>query len=274
VSLKSGQVVTDATLYSNGQALQFSNSKATAKEQVNFTSSGDVVLWACAGQRGGSPKLRVSVNGTFTAPAQPITNSGAPQPYTFDVNAPSGSVKIGVKAANTGSERYPFADVVTFPPSGDAVATDTDGDGVLGAYDLCPTQPGPASNNGCPLETATPAVLVGAGDIATVETTRDTQTGDLVRAQLHPTVLRGVSSPPGITPITTARTRTISTTMRRVAPLGAAQGLRTETTSTTAPPRRRVQSSTGTKAPTPHPCGSPTPPASTLTMWVKATGGP
>jgi hypothetical protein len=54
-----------------------------------------------------SPKLRVSVvsvNGdfTFTAPVQAITNSGAPQPYTFDVNARSGSVKIGVKAANTG----------------------------------------------------------------------------------------------------------------------------------------------------------------------------
>jgi hypothetical protein len=111
-------IVTDATLYSNGQALQFSNSTATAKEQVDFTSSGNVVLMARASQKGGSPKLKVSVNGTFSAPAQAITNSGAPQPYTFDVNAPSGSVKIGVKAANTGSGRHPFADVVRFPPSG------------------------------------------------------------------------------------------------------------------------------------------------------------
>ncbi len=111
-------VVTDAALYSNGQALKFSNSTAIAKEQVDFTSSGDVVLMARAGQNGGSPKLRVSVNGTFSAPAQAITNSGAPQPYTFDVNAPSGSVEIGVKAANTGSGRNPFLDYVTFPPSG------------------------------------------------------------------------------------------------------------------------------------------------------------
>jgi acid phosphatase type 7 len=272
-------VVTETTLYSNGQALRFSNSKAIAKEQVNFASSGDVMLMARAGQNGGSPKLRVSVNGTFTAAAQAITNSGAPQPYTFDVNAPLGSVTIGVKAANTGSGRYPFVDVVTFPasgsvtdttppdttitsgpsgsvtgttatfeftsdepgstyqcqllplesaptsctspkaysgltagteytfsvwatdasantdatpatltfiPSGGDVATDTDGDGVLDAYDLCPTQPGPASNNGCPLESATSAVLVGAGDIAGGNTTMDTQTGDLVRAQLPP----------------------------------------------------------------------------------------
>jgi hypothetical protein len=273
-------VVTNTTLYSNGQALKFSNSKAIAKEQVNFASSGDVVLMARGGQNGGSPTLRVSVNGTFTAPEQAITNSGAPQPYTFDVNAPSGSVTIGVKAANTGSGRYPFLDVVTFPasgsitdttppettitsgpsgsitgttasfeftsnepgstfqcqllplesaptnctspkaysgltagteypfsvwatdasgntdatpatstftPSGDAgdTDTDTDGDGVSDAYDVCPTQPGTASNNGCPLESPTPAVLVGAGDISSTGT-RDDQTGDLVRAHLPP----------------------------------------------------------------------------------------
>jgi hypothetical protein len=111
-------VKTDTTLYSNGQALKFSNNTAIAKEQVNFTSSGDVVLMARAGQSGGSPKLRVSVNGPFTAPAQAITNSGAPRPYAFDVNAPSGSVKIGVKAAKTGLGRHPFLDYVTFPPSG------------------------------------------------------------------------------------------------------------------------------------------------------------
>src|SRR5215212_4599504 len=62
---------------------------------------------------------------------------------------------------------------------------DTDGDGVLDAYDLCPTQPGPASNIGCPLEAGTPALLVGAGDISS-SGTRDDQTGDLIEAQLPP----------------------------------------------------------------------------------------
>src|SRR5829696_2564942 len=114
-------VVTNTTLYAppNGQALKFSNNIAIASEPVDFTSSGDVVLMARAGQSGGSPKLRVSVNGTFTAPAQAITNSGAPRAYTFDVNAPSGNdVQIGVKASNTGTGRHPFLDYVTFPPSG------------------------------------------------------------------------------------------------------------------------------------------------------------
>jgi hypothetical protein len=114
-----GTSVVTGTMYSNGKALRFSNNTAIAKEPVTFNSSGDVVLMARAGQSGGSPKLRVSVNGTFTAPAQAITNSGAPRAYTFDVNAPSGNdVQIGVKAANTGSGRKPFLDYVTFPPSG------------------------------------------------------------------------------------------------------------------------------------------------------------
>jgi hypothetical protein len=114
-------VVTNTNLYAppDGKALKFSNNTAIADTPVDFTSSGDVVLMARAGQSGGSPKLRVSVNGTFTAAAQAITNSGAPQPYTFHVNAPSGNnVRIGVKAANTGTGRKPFVDYVTFPPSG------------------------------------------------------------------------------------------------------------------------------------------------------------
>ena len=86
-----GTSIVTGTMYSERQALKFSNNTAIAKEErVTFTSSGDVVLWARASQSGGSPKLRVSVNGTFTAPAKAITNSGAPRAYTFDVNAPSG----------------------------------------------------------------------------------------------------------------------------------------------------------------------------------------
>jgi hypothetical protein len=115
-------VVTNTTLYQNGRALRFNNNTAIAWEDVDFTSSTsshDVVLVARAGQSGGSPKLRVGVNGTFTAPAQAITNKGAPQPYTFAVDAPLGSVvRISVKASNTGTGRKPFVDYVTFLPSG------------------------------------------------------------------------------------------------------------------------------------------------------------
>src|ERR671910_1246964 len=123
-------IVSNTTLYSGGKALKFSNNTAIAKQAVDFTSSGDVVLWARATQSGGSPKLRVSVNGAFpvTAPAKAITNSGAPRAYTFDVNAPKGNpVQIGVKASNTATGRQPFVDYVTFPanPTSGACATGT-----------------------------------------------------------------------------------------------------------------------------------------------------
>src|SRR5919107_1403735 len=119
-------VVTNTTFYSppNYQALRFNNNTAIAWEDVDFTSSTsshDVVLWARASQSGGSPKLRVGVNGTFTAPAQSITNKGAPQPYTFDVNALLGSVvRISEKAPNRERGRQPFVDYVPSPASGGA----------------------------------------------------------------------------------------------------------------------------------------------------------
>src|SRR5215208_1326588 len=49
-------VVTNTTLYQNGQALRFNNNTAIAWEEVDFTSSTsshDVVLVARAGQSGG-----------------------------------------------------------------------------------------------------------------------------------------------------------------------------------------------------------------------------
>ena len=158
-------VVTNTTLYQNGRALRFNNNTAIAWEDVDFTSSTSshaVVLMARAGQSGGSPKLRVGVNGTFTAPARAITNKGAPQPYTFDVNAPLGSiVRICVKASNTGTGRKPFVDYVTFPPSPTP-------DGSL-------TYIGSATGDTGP----TPQVKV------TVPAPLDTQQGDLMLALLQ-----------------------------------------------------------------------------------------
>src|SRR5215217_3405341 len=96
----------------------------------------------------GNPQRRY---GAFSA-AQSISNNGAPAAYTYDLNVPAGSHKIGVQAGNTGLGRYPFLDYVTFPASGGG--------------------------------TATSAVLVGAGDVSSGGS-RDQQTGDLVRAQLN-----------------------------------------------------------------------------------------
>jgi hypothetical protein len=60
---------------------------------------------------------------------------------------------------------------------------DADRDSVPDSEDQCPNDPGPVSNNGCPV-TGGSTVIVGAGDISSGGS-RDQQTGDLVRAQLN-----------------------------------------------------------------------------------------
>jgi hypothetical protein len=107
-------VVTDATLYSNGQALKFSQD-VMASHTVTCSVECDVEVLARGGQTGGSPTL--SVNGS---PAQTITNNGAPVAYLFaDVNLSAGVPNtISITAGNTGTGHNLFVDVVSFPASG------------------------------------------------------------------------------------------------------------------------------------------------------------
>ena len=90
-SQPTGTSVVNDPMYQEGQALKFSSSGVTAIETVTFPANSglhDVELLARASQSGGPPSLTVSVNVTLTT--LDITNRGAPEPYTFDVNAPSG----------------------------------------------------------------------------------------------------------------------------------------------------------------------------------------
>ena len=150
-------VVTDSSFYSppNAQALKFTSNTAIARHTVTFANQGDVVLWARGGQSGGSPTLMVrvgGVNGGAFSAAQPITSSGAPVAYTFDLNVPAGTRTIEVQAGNVATGRNIFLDFVSFPASGTVgPSLDTDNDGVIDAQDQCDTQPGPAPT-GCPTD--------------------------------------------------------------------------------------------------------------------------
>jgi glucose/arabinose dehydrogenase len=120
-------VVNDTTLYSGGQALKFT-SDVSASTNVNCTAVCDVELMARGGQSGGSPTF--SVNG---APAQAITNSGAPVAYTFDVNLPAGGATVSVTAGNAGTGHNAFLDVATFPASDGGGGTTTPNPNLLTA---------------------------------------------------------------------------------------------------------------------------------------------
>jgi hypothetical protein len=137
------KVVTDPTFYAppNSQALKFTNNTAIAEETVTFDSQGDVVLWARGGQPNGSPTLRVKVDNGEFSPYQTITNNKTPIAYTFDLNVSPGSHTIKVNAGNTGTERYPFVDFVTFPASGSGGTDpggDRDADTIPDTEDNCP----------------------------------------------------------------------------------------------------------------------------------------
>src|SRR5215207_5364984 len=120
-------VVNDTTLYSGGQALKFT-SDVRASTNVNCTAVCDVVLMARGGQSGGSPTF--SVNG---APAQAITNSGAPVAYTFDVNLPAGGATVSVTAGNARTGHNAFLDVASFPASDGGGGTTTPNPNLLTA---------------------------------------------------------------------------------------------------------------------------------------------
>ena len=146
------KVVTDSAYYSppNNQALKFTTDTAIAEEPVTFASQGDVVLWARGGQPNGSPTLRVKVDNGAFSPYQTITNNKTPVAYTFDLNVSAGPHIIKVNAGNTGTERYPFVDFVTFPASGSGgtdPGADGDADGIPDIEDNCPDDYNPGQRD-------------------------------------------------------------------------------------------------------------------------------
>jgi hypothetical protein len=127
-------LVTDTMLYSNGQALKFTQNVA-ASHTVTCGAVCDVQVLARGGQTNGSPTL--SVNGSLP---QEIRNNGDPVAYLFN-DVPADSGEISITAGNTGTGRNPFVDVVyvtasdggpdttppdtiiTSPPSGSVIVT-------------------------------------------------------------------------------------------------------------------------------------------------------
>jgi hypothetical protein len=91
-----------------------SSTLSHANHLQRLTETADVEVYVRALQTNGSPSLRLFVDGVDKG-AKTITNSGAPEPYTWDVNVPPGTHTLRLKASNTGTERNPLIDVLRFP---------------------------------------------------------------------------------------------------------------------------------------------------------------
>lgn len=63
-----------------------------------------------------------------------------------------------------------YAQRTSGPPGGGPA--DSDGDGVPDSSDACPSQPGPASNNGCPADSGRRPTTTAAGSAVGIDSRR------------------------------------------------------------------------------------------------------
>jgi hypothetical protein len=167
----------------------------------------DVVTFPASGGGGTDttpPKVTIDSGPGDTSDGAATFTFSADEPATFECKLLRGTTTVSNWAACASAKTYPGLtdgsyrfrvrgkdpsnNVSTIRNRDFTVANgggggDADGDGVVGTGDQCPNDPGPASNNGCPI-TSGSASIVGAGDISSGGS-RDQDTGNLVRAQLN-----------------------------------------------------------------------------------------
>jgi hypothetical protein len=151
------------------------------------------------------PNVTIDTGPGDTSDGAATFTFSADEPVTFECKLLRGTTTISNWAACTSPKTYPgladgnnyrfrvrgtdLSNNVSVISSLDFTVTngggggDADSDGVPDSDDQCLNDPGPASNNGCPI-TSGSAIIVGAGDISSGGS-RDQQTGDLVRAQIN-----------------------------------------------------------------------------------------
>jgi hypothetical protein len=137
-----------------GKAIRFT-SNAAAKKSVTYNASADEIIVRARkeGTKAQHPLLRVF---TKTGTSQILrgsvsVSSTTYKEYSFPFSASSGTYEIQVRGHDIGTGRQLRVDYFRIPVSAPPPPTDTDGDGVPDDTDNCDTEPGPASNGGCPI---------------------------------------------------------------------------------------------------------------------------
>lgn len=120
-----------------------------------------------------------------------VSYSG-PENYTFPAFPVSvaQSAAVGSDALKYGKYTYSTICGLGSPDSGTfTIGTDTDGDNVWDDVDKCVTQPGPASNNGCPLPAGTSSFTVSGPTLTVNAPTGVTPSGATVVYKLNGSVV-------------------------------------------------------------------------------------
>jgi hypothetical protein len=144
----------ESTSTAHSQVVQAPTQPPPAPTGVSGTPGDGSVLvtWTAPADDGGSPIIEFVVTASpdgvtcrTTGTSCTVTGLENGTGYTFTV--------IAINAVGESEESTPSA---TITPVGPPPPVDSDSDGVADAQDQCPTQAGPAGNNGCPVVAVPP----------------------------------------------------------------------------------------------------------------------
>jgi hypothetical protein len=154
---------------------------ATASQSFSPDQQIDEIRVIARQPSGGTAVMAVVVAGSVAGTFSPSASGFAPSVVNLATPPASRSQHTVVLRPNTSLPNRVDVDYFEVHNTGSTNPVDTDGDGVTDDVDQCDTEPGPASNNGCPVREPASAVLMGAGDIADVGSA-DVATGNLIEA--------------------------------------------------------------------------------------------
>ena len=154
---------------------------ATASQSFTPDQQIDEIRVIARQPSGGTAVMAVVVDGSVAGTFSPSVSGFAPRVVNLATPLASRSQHTVVLRPNASLPNRVDVDYFEVHNTGSTNPVDTDGDGVTDDVDQCDTEPGPASNNGCPVQEPASAVLIGAGDIADVGNA-DVATGNLIEA--------------------------------------------------------------------------------------------
>jgi hypothetical protein len=155
-------VTTPGYQASGGAVLRYSSDGQADKSVRTTEASSAVVVKAKSAYASTSDiQMKVLVDGVHKGTKTVPLGATKLAEYSYAANIPAGSRTISVVGVDLAGENALIVDYVRLnaaasSPEPPPPSSDIDGDGVPDSEDQCDSQPGPASNNGCPVKEPPP----------------------------------------------------------------------------------------------------------------------